>query len=131
MDCPRCKLPLGKEAYEGYEVEICAGCWGVWLDPGELEKIVLARRYSFSEEEKKSALDPKHRSPTTPVACPKCGVRMERLYIDPTLGLVIDRCPRHGTWLDAGEIKRVQALAESAKDRGRTLVDALRGKSAK
>jgi hypothetical protein len=25
---------------------------------------------------------------------------------------VIDKCPDHGTWLDTGEIKKVQAVAE-------------------
>jgi Zn-finger nucleic acid-binding protein len=125
MDCPRCKLPLLRETYEGYEVDICHACWGFWLDHGELEKILISRRSPLSEDEKEKALKERKapKNPMTPVACPKCARRMERLYIDPALYLVIDRCPDHGVWLDTGEIKTMQAKAESSRELCRSLVD--------
>ena len=29
--------------------------------------------------------------------------------------LILDRCEKHGVWLDTGEIKKVQALAEKSE----------------
>jgi Zn-finger nucleic acid-binding protein len=40
MQCPVCDTPLRTIEKYGVEVEICPGCKGVWLDRGELEKIV-------------------------------------------------------------------------------------------
>ncbi len=130
MDCPRCKLPLKAETYEGHQVELCQSCWGMWLEPGELEEILISRQYQFSPEEKQVALKGgvgKSRGPVSPAPCPRCDVRMERLYIDPSLFLVIDRCPRHGLWLDTGEIKTIQAMAERSKEMCRIVIQKIKG----
>jgi len=130
MDCPRCKLSLNRETYEGVEVDVCPGCWGVWLDTGELETIIESQKFHFSEAEKKIVLEGRRRrtrAPQNPVPCPKCAARMERLFLDPVVYLVIDRCPRHGVWLDTGEIKAVQALAEKSQDVSRLLIRKLHG----
>ena len=117
MDCPRCKLSMVREVYEGVEVDLCQSCWGMWLDSGELETIIRSRKFEFSPEEKQVILQgrrPRSRGPVTPVACPKCSTRMERLYLDSGVHLVLDRCTDHGVWLDTGEVKVVQAVAEAS-----------------
>jgi Zn-finger nucleic acid-binding protein len=40
--CPKCAAPLATVGYEGTDVEIdlCPACRGIWLDSGELEKII-------------------------------------------------------------------------------------------
>ncbi|MHB0935465.1 MAG: TFIIB-type zinc ribbon-containing protein [Armatimonadota bacterium] len=40
MNCPVCDAPLRAIHKYGVEVDICPGCKGVWLDRGELEKII-------------------------------------------------------------------------------------------
>ena len=40
MDCPVCGGPLREIGKFGVSVDICPGCMGVWLDRGELEKIM-------------------------------------------------------------------------------------------
>lgn len=40
MNCPVCDAPLRAIVKYGVEVDICPGCKGVWLDRGELEKIL-------------------------------------------------------------------------------------------
>ena len=130
MDCPRCKLPFVRDTYEGVEVDICRECWGVWLDTGELETILRSHEFQLSPEEKKLALagrSARINAPHTPVACPRCSVRMERLFLDPDVYLVIDRCPRHGIWLDTGEIKAIQAMAEASQAVSRLLIRKIRG----
>ncbi|OPZ85806.1 MAG: hypothetical protein BWY76_01243 [bacterium ADurb.Bin429] len=40
MKCPVCDTGLRVIERYGVEVDICPGCKGVWLDRGELEKII-------------------------------------------------------------------------------------------
>lgn len=40
MNCPRCQIPLAMSDRQGVEVDYCPQCRGVWLDRGELDKIV-------------------------------------------------------------------------------------------
>jgi uncharacterized protein len=40
MDCPRCAGLLQERTRVGVVVDICERCRGIWLDRGELEKIV-------------------------------------------------------------------------------------------
>jgi len=48
VDCPKCGTSLVSIDYDrtGVEVDFCARCRGVWLDSGELEKIIV----NLSEE---------------------------------------------------------------------------------
>lgn len=38
--CPRCQNQLLPRVRNGVDVDYCSGCGGVWLDRGELEKII-------------------------------------------------------------------------------------------
>jgi len=40
MKCPVCDAPLRAIQKHGVEIDICPECKGVWLDRGELEKII-------------------------------------------------------------------------------------------
>jgi Zn-finger nucleic acid-binding protein len=40
MDCPICKIPLVMSDKQGIEIDYCPTCRGIWLDRGELEKII-------------------------------------------------------------------------------------------
>jgi uncharacterized protein len=52
MNCPACAVPLGMSVREGIEIDYCPSCRGVWLDQGELDKIVQRSAASpFSERE--------------------------------------------------------------------------------
>ena len=47
MKCPRCQIDLMISDRRGIEIDFCSQCRGVWLDRGELDKIVeRASRYS-------------------------------------------------------------------------------------
>lgn len=125
MRCPRCELSLVTTEYEGVEVEICETCWGFWLDGGELAEILASRELEFDEEERKQILsvrDASRSGPRTVIRCPKCSKTMERIHIDESVHLVIDHCAEHGYWLDTGEIKKVQALAEGSRHVHGTLI---------
>ena len=40
MNCPVCKVDLVMTDRHGVEIDYCPTCRGVWLDRGELDKIV-------------------------------------------------------------------------------------------
>jgi Zn-finger nucleic acid-binding protein len=40
MPCPVCKVPLAMSDRQGVEIDYCPQCRGVWLDRGELDKII-------------------------------------------------------------------------------------------
>lgn len=47
MDCPACRTRLQPYEKRGVEIDVCPGCRGVWLDRGELEKLMEAEaRYA-------------------------------------------------------------------------------------
>ncbi len=40
MQCPVCNVPLAMSDRQGIEIDYCPQCRGVWLDRGELDKII-------------------------------------------------------------------------------------------
>jgi uncharacterized protein len=40
MNCPVCNTPLTEVNRQGIEIDYCTTCRGVWLDRGELEKLI-------------------------------------------------------------------------------------------
>lgn len=40
MNCPNCRIPLVITERQRVEIDYCPQCRGVWLDRGELDKIV-------------------------------------------------------------------------------------------
>jgi Zn-finger nucleic acid-binding protein len=40
MKCPVCDVNLSISSREGIEIDFCPQCRGVWLDRGELDKII-------------------------------------------------------------------------------------------
>jgi Zn-finger nucleic acid-binding protein len=57
MNCPRChSSPLNVAQRQGVEIDTCPHCRGVWLDRGELDKII--NRYeAFDHEEERDNYD--------------------------------------------------------------------------
>ncbi len=40
MNCPTCNITLLMTERQGVEIDYCPQCRGIWLDRGELEKII-------------------------------------------------------------------------------------------
>ena len=52
MKCPRCQVDLMVSDRQGIEIDFCTQCRGVWLDRGELDKIVeRASRFSDGDDD--------------------------------------------------------------------------------
>ncbi len=54
--CPRCGADLVERQRAEVSIDVCTGCRGVWLDRGELEKLMARASSDFDAE-------PVHRAP--------------------------------------------------------------------
>ena len=53
MKCPRCHTDLMISDRQGIEIDFCQQCRGVWLDRGELDKIIeRASRFEDNDDDR-------------------------------------------------------------------------------
>ncbi|WP_262918564.1 zf-TFIIB domain-containing protein [Telluribacter sp. SYSU D00476] len=51
MKCPACNETLLMSEKKGIEIDYCPNCRGIWLDRGELEKIIERSADHYSKKE--------------------------------------------------------------------------------
>ena len=51
MKCPSCNETLLMSEKKGIEIDYCPNCRGIWLDRGELEKIIERSADHYSKRE--------------------------------------------------------------------------------
>lgn len=51
MKCPNCNQTLLMTDKQGVEIDYCPDCRGIWLDRGELEKIIERSAEHYSKKE--------------------------------------------------------------------------------
>lgn len=62
MNCPRCSTkPLLEKERDGVTIDQCPDCRGVWLDRGELERILARTQAEFDELERARDAPPPRR----------------------------------------------------------------------
>ena len=67
MNCPRCERPtLEEKDRSGVTIDVCTQCKGVWLDRGELEKIVARAQAEIEELERTVRTPPPPPAPVSP-----------------------------------------------------------------
>ncbi|RJO65772.1 MAG: hypothetical protein C4523_15365 [Myxococcales bacterium] len=126
LHCRQCGAPMRAESYEGVRIDVCPDCHGVWLDDGELGRIVEIREAKIDPIPPERLIRAKKRTgrrrkraaaAERSRLCPKCGQAMDAVPYQYSSDIVIDVCPaRHGVWLDASELEAVQAYAEGGQD---------------
>jgi Zn-finger nucleic acid-binding protein/uncharacterized protein YxjI len=87
--CPKCKAMMTKKNYgelNSTAIDYCASCQGIWLDPGELERIQVYYEAvnDFSEEQKNRAAE-------SAFACPECKTEQVKTEICTSCGLVFSK----------------------------------------
>jgi len=100
MRCPACKHELVVVEREGIEVDWCAQCHGIWFDAGELE--LLAEKVGTHLSP--GMIGGVSNSSEARRRCPRGRRKMEKASPESNAELLLDRCPRHGLWFDAGEL---------------------------
>lgn len=54
MDCPRCKSAMNQRTRDDVEIDVCPKCGGVWLDGGELAKVLEMDRARTDAEKREN-----------------------------------------------------------------------------
>lgn len=62
MKCPNCEETLVMTERQGVEIDYCPKCRGVWLDKGELDKIIERSAGAESDENLKQNKNRRNRS---------------------------------------------------------------------
>ena len=52
--CPEHHKPMKLVCYQHIEVDVCEECRGIWLDPGELKKIVTLKKHQKRAKQQQS-----------------------------------------------------------------------------
>jgi Zn-finger nucleic acid-binding protein len=113
-ECPNCRDKLLDTVnVDGYPVEVdhCRTCDGIWLDRGELERLLDAPEASLTVP-KGAALGRR--------LCPRCTTAMYAFYYPKTF-VTVDMCKRcQGLWLDKTEFQEMDAVRAFAARTGMT-----------
>lgn len=110
--CPECAQSLQTiqlDAVGALRIERCAGCYGLFFDPGEIEALLdsvvapvvtvnLALLSNINEDRYPANAAVKY------LKCPVCQVLMNRVSYGYRSGVIVDQCKSHGVWLDGGQI---------------------------
>jgi Zn-finger nucleic acid-binding protein len=117
LECPRCALGLHTVELslgQGYEIERCQKCLGLFFDPSELDALLesaVSSVYEIDQLRIQTLLDeevrPEEATSITYIPCPVCRQLMHRKGFGVRAGVIVDRCKEHGIWLDGGELSQL------------------------
>jgi len=127
--CPRCRLPLSDDFYEGVSIKLCRQCTGKLVDEDAMDRILARTEIGFSESLRQKAADFRDRFLLNPikilkindrlsphVLCPNCGYRMASRPFNYQYFLPVEKCLScFKIWFDADELEILQILVEEAK----------------
>ena len=122
LTCVDCATPLVVRGVADVRVHECGRCGGLWAPGNRLDRLV--ERVLEARSGAPGADPPPHANPRerggNPAAesiryrrCPVCTAFMARRNWQRVSGVIVDRCPEHGTWLDADELERIAGFVVS------------------
>ncbi|MBC8385607.1 MAG: zf-TFIIB domain-containing protein [Candidatus Cloacimonetes bacterium] len=112
--CPHCYVSmdtLNIDLKGDFFIERCPECYGFFFDPGELD-VLLENSVSHVKIDSIS-LDKANfelsdfQAKIQYTRCPICNETMQRINFGYKSGVVIDRCMKHGIWLESGELRHL------------------------
>lgn len=107
-ECHKCWVEMDKKEIDVFGpnilIDVCPKCKGVWLDKGELQKLLKDRKLSnFLTKH----IGTKSKSP---MVCPRCGNTMD---IESVEDIDVDVCLLcGGVWLDEGELEELEKISK-------------------
>mgnify|MGYP001768327630 CR=1 FL=1 len=107
---PMDSLNVGSED-EPFFIERCPGCLGLFFDTHELEAVIDREipPAQVIDHRVLARLAEHNGEPVRYRKCPVCRNMMNRINYGQSSGVIADRCRDHGVYLDAGELRRIQA----------------------
>ena len=115
VPCPRCDGKLFHVQLEGYAMDQCGSCGGLWVDRGTVDAIVRDRPQAVETGVRLDLADGSAAQGTITgqfrgrayLPCPTCKNLMTPRNYARSSGIIIDVCKDHGIWFDAGELNRI------------------------
>lgn len=99
---------------DGYHLDHCLDCGGVWLDHVVLEKLLreksqqkTVQAYLGRSTGEQPVLE---NHPVQYLQCPHCSESMHRRNFGGISGIIVDECSKHGIWFDRDELAVVIAF---------------------
>ena len=116
LQCPNCRGPLTMVLDEGAPVDVCGSCRGIWVEWADEKAVLRIRPQAFSIDEL-HRLRAKYKplgkdDPVRMRRCAECGELMYRRNWGSHSGVIVDRCEKHGSWFEQGEIEKVREFIE-------------------
>jgi Zn-finger nucleic acid-binding protein len=115
-ECPRCRAKLRATEAHGVPLFGCGVCGGFFLDNDASTRITRAADREIAAISERAATQAVTAVNTAPagLACPSCSRPMQRVRARGAIDL--DICNEHGTWFDAGEVRRVMDAYERSSN---------------
>ena len=105
LPCPRCNAPLFEGTANQLILNGCGKCGGVWLDNNASRAVIESINQALLGLTDRAARAAKTKPDLSkPAKCPLDGEELEHVTVK---GVEIDVCAAHGTWFDAGEVRRL------------------------
>lgn len=125
--CPRCRVSLHDNFYEGIGLKICPQCQGKLIDSGLMDRIIARKEVAFSDNLKHKAKEFEDNFMWNPlrttkidmakspeVFCPNCGNKMLPRPYNYQYIVPVDKCLScYKIWFDSDELEILQILIES------------------
>ncbi len=124
--CPDCNCELTtinletvkSDKGKNLQIDRCDSCFGLFFDPGEVEELLeksvsnvftINKKHmqNINRDRFKKDNNIKYRK------CPICQSFMQRSNYGHRSGVIVDRCHKHGVWLDSGEITHLMEWKKS------------------
>jgi len=121
LECVECHTPtmefvdLG-DYVESLTAEQCSGCQGIFIAYDVFEKTLT--HYGLKRKNIPSKITmpkEKKRNQDGLYGCPVCSQTMKRFTYKISSSVLIDRCPKHGVWLNHGELRVLLEWRQSFK----------------
>jgi len=116
MDCPKCVGIMEPRQIETETIQLCPVCGGLWLENGQLQKILDsdAANLHYLDLGQEDYKEHQYRNlgvelETRTGQCPVCDRPLRTVPCDENPRVLLERCENgHGTWLAAGAIQRLR-----------------------
>ena len=116
FSCPRCAERLFIGVSHDVAMHACGRCGGLWLDNEDSTTVVGALRSDvlWLADQASKRSDPAVGDSAEPLTCVECKKRLTRKEVV-RARVEVDFCHEHGTWFDAGELRKVSMALATAR----------------
>lgn len=116
--CPRTQRALEPLTVQGLHMHVNPACGGLMIERSSEQSLVAHPELwpefiAVADRLAQEATEVIDGRALVYLSCPTCGGSMVRKNFEKVSGIIVDTCPRHGTWFDANELQGVLRFLEA------------------